>query len=168
MLSCKVKNTNKNAAVISGALFFAGIVCLAFSIAGIGVRSLLQAAMLVLVMLAMLVCERYYISSFEYIINDKVGDYDIVVIRTSGRRSNTVCRLALSAADKFICVTSGEKQKPRVSGKLYDYTGSMFPRKYYLFTFPEEDVTLKLEPSEEFAAVVADLIKKPSEAMNGD
>lgn len=160
MYSCKVKNSNKTAAVISGALFFAGIVCLAFSIAGIGIRSILQAAMMVLVMFALLICERYFIASFEYVINDKVGDYDIVVIRTSGRKINTVCRLSLSLADSPILVAAGEKNKPAAKGKLYDYTGSMFPQKYYLLNFPEENVTLKLEPSEEFAAVLADLVKK--------
>ena len=161
MYSWKVKNSNKNAAVISGALFFAGIVCLAFSIAGIGIRSILQAVMMILVMFALLICERYFISSFEYVINDKVGDYDIVVIRTSGRKTNTVCRLSLSLADKLVCVNANEKNKPAAQGKLYDYTGSIFPEKYALLTFPEENVTLKLEPSEEFAAVLANLIQKP-------
>ncbi len=168
MFSCKVKNTNKNASVISGTLFLLAMICFGFSIAGIGLRSILQAAMLVLVMFSMLIGERYFIASFEYVINDKVGDYDFVVIRTSGRKSNVVCRLSLSQADKLISVNSTDKEKPAAPGKLYDYTGSMFPQKYYLFTFPEENVTLKLEPSEEFAAALANLIKKPSEAMNGD
>ena len=163
MLNCKVKNSNKNAAVISGILFFAAIVCLAFSIAGIGLRSVLQAIMLILVVAAMMICERYYIASFEYVVTDKTGDYDFVVIRTSGRRRNTVCRLSLSAADKLICISANEKNKPDTKGKLYDYTGSMLPQKYYLLTFSEEDVTRKLELNGDFAAVLAKLIAAPSE-----
>ena len=164
MYSYKVKNSNKNAAVISGTLFLIAMICLGLSIAGIGIRSLLQSAMFILVMLSMLICERYFIASFEYIINDNVGDYDIVVIRTSGRKSNAVCRLSLSLAGKLICVNAADNNKPKNHGKIYDYTGSMFPQKYYLLPFPEEDVTLKLEPSEEFVSILAKLIAPASEA----
>ena len=149
--------------MISGLLFFAAILCLAFSIAGIGLRSILQAIMLILLVAAMMICERYYVSSFEYVVTDKTGDYDFVVLRTSGRRTNTVCRLSLSAADKLICINANEKSKPDEKSKLYDYTGSMFPQKYYLLTFPEEDVTLKLELNDDFAAILAKLITTPSE-----
>ena len=163
MYNYKVKRANKAAEAVTAALFLIAVRFFIMSAAGLWIKSVLQLFMLVFLVLAIMVADRYLFSSFEYVINDKVGDYDFVVFRHSGKRTNTVCRLSLSLADNFTVVERG-KPSPSTVGQLHDYTGTLFYRECAYITFPEEKVTLKLEPDGYLKKLIPELMSSVSVA----
>ncbi|MBR5453469.1 MAG: hypothetical protein IKV54_05250 [Clostridia bacterium] len=163
MYNYKVKRANKAAEALAAALLLLAVMFFIMSAAGIWIRSVLQLIMLVFLVLTIMVADRYLFSSFEYVINDKVGDYDLVVFRHSGKRTNTVCRLSLSLAGTFTVVKRGETP-PRAVGQLHDYTGTLFAPEYAYITFPEENVTLKLEPDGYLKKLIPELMSSVSVA----
>ena len=159
MYSYKVKRANKAAEAATLALFMLAVMFFIMSATGVWIRSVLQLIMLVFLVLAIMVADRYLFSSFEYVINDKVGDYDFVVLRHSGKRTNTVCCLSLSLADTFTVVNKGDTP-PRTVGPLHDYTGTLFAPECAFVTFPEEKVTIRIEPDERLKRLLPRLMSK--------
>lgn len=161
MIRFQVRRTNKNAALLAGGLYSAAALLLVASAAGLGYRAVLQLLMLAALVAAIMLTERYYLASYEYVLEDTVGDYDLVVYRTLGRRRTAQCRMALSAAGRLTAAPAGQAEKPEICGRLYDYTGSLFPALSYLLTFPNDGATLRLEPDEAFAALLSRLLTVP-------
>ncbi|MBO4220163.1 MAG: hypothetical protein J5933_04500 [Clostridia bacterium] len=163
MYSFRVKPTNRNWITAFCAMFALAAAFWVASAFGIWLRAVLHAGIMVFLLLGVLIIERYGLSSYEYVINDNTGDYDFVVIKTSGSRSNVVCRMSLSRAKGFTKVRKREKITPAEKRK-FDYTGTLFPSEYWLLSFPDEGAVLKIEPD----AGMASLIMKIAGLENGD
>ena len=156
MYSFRVKPTNRNWITAFCAMFALAAAFWVASAFGIWLRAVLHAGIMVFLLLGVLIIERYGLSSFEYVISDNTGDYDFVVIKTTGSRSNVVCRMSLSQAKGFTKVRKRGNTGP-VEKRKYDYTGTLFPSEYWLLSFPEEETVLKIEPDAGMASLILKL-----------
>lgn len=99
-------------------------------------QPLLMTAGFVLAMCGVLVCIRFLLSTYTYIIeaDTEAGIADLVITEIKGKTLRTVCRVSLAGGRLF----ADEKGK-KPNGAVYDYRPSPFTPNSRYFEVPERD-----------------------------
>ena len=138
---------------ISLALLILGFVL--FSLSGyIGAyRFVFQIASIALLTLGIQTLQRYQLSQFTYVIDDKDnGECLFTVIKTQGKKSVTVCSVNLCDC---ICYDKLDDYKGKPANS-YDYRQNPFSGNNFALIYRETsgDIAIRLEPDETFVSAI--------------
>lgn len=106
----------------------------AFSVNGLFSRSILQLLFLVVVALDILLCIRYFLTSFRYTITEEYGDIMLIVTQTQGKRISTLANFKLKDIRK-IEIASEEnaikalKKRFNAEKNRFSYAPSIAPKE---------------------------------------
>ncbi len=100
-------------------------------------KGVLQAAGFVVAIVSVMLCARFIMTSYTYIVEDRDSDgyCDFVIKETRGGRSRTVCRIEIGGSTLFL--ESNGKAMPK--GEVYDYRPSLFISPVYRLCANERD-----------------------------
>jgi hypothetical protein len=82
-------------------LAFVATLLFAFSVSGLFSRSVLQLLFLVLVCTDILLCIRYFLTTFQYTVTDEYGEAMLIVTQTQGKRISTLANFKLKDIRKI-------------------------------------------------------------------
>lgn len=105
---------------------------------------IIQLIAIALIVLSIQIMQRYVLSDFTYIIDDKDGGESILnVIRTQGQKNVTVCSVSLSE-----CIYAGASDKfDRKLNNSFDYRQNVFEDNKFAIVYLDgaDNIMIKLE-----------------------
>jgi hypothetical protein len=100
-------------------------------------KGVLQAAGFVVAIVSVMLCARFIMTSYTYIVEDGDSDgcCDFVIKEARGGRTRTVCRIEISGSALYM--ESDGRAVPK--GEVYDYRPSLFVSPVYRLCANERD-----------------------------
>ncbi len=130
-------------------VIFLGLVAtllFAFSVSGLFSRSVLQLLFLVVAGLDLLLCIRYFLTTFQYTITEEYGDVMLIVTQTQGKRISTIGNFKLKDVRK-IEIASEENAKKELKKRFnsqpnrFVYAPSISPEEITCLTVRNDYTT---------------------------
>lgn len=141
---------NKKANYLTFALLIGGLILFYLS-SFIKPPFLFQIIAIAMFTLSIQIMQRYVLSDFVYIIDDKdSGEAILNVVRAQGNRKTTVCSAELS---KCTILSENESADRKITNS-FDYKQNLFAGSYItiLYTDGEDCSKIKIEADENFSA----------------
>ncbi len=133
-------------------LIFACVGLIGASVLDIGYRWFYQLIAVMVYIVSFEILNRYYFATYTYRVTDK----DFIILKTTGKRTQTLCNLALSTMIAIEKKPKTKQEKAAMTaryGKInlrYHYCQSLAPQTPYviLFEFNGKTAQITFEPSE--------------------
>ncbi len=141
---------NKKALHISTVLMASGVISFIVSTQFPYVPYLFQLAAIILLTFGIQTLQRYHLSDFKYIIDDRDNGHSFFnVIRIQGKKDTTVCSIDLSRCVYF-GKSDGYKEKTVNS---FDYKQNIYTKDFYVIIYNDFSgfVTVRIEINDVFA-----------------
>ena len=107
---------------------------------------------------------RYELTTYSYILNAKENDFELLINKTVGKRSNCVCFYMVSDIVRFEPYNSETREEYKKDYKrifFYNYTHNLFKEKKHVILFKNSEHydAVIIEANEEYEAYIKNAIE---------
>ena len=159
------KSSGKREITLVIFLAFVATLLFAFSVSGLFSRSVLQLLFLVLVCTDILLCIRYFLTTFQYTVTDEYGEAMLIVTPTQGKRISTRANFKLRDI-REIEIASDEnavkelKKRFNSQKNRFSYAPSIVPNELTCLTVKSDYTAylVMLETDSHFSSALKQII----------